>query len=95
MMEDFREKVLAIEDYGNFTESNFVLKFQIIMRNLKNRDKESFNPYFFFENLKDFEGIKICPLDQKDVFEFFNLFSELFCSQLKVIIFLNFLINKN
>lgn len=84
MMEEFREKILSIEDYGNFKENNLVLKFQIIMANLKIKEKESLDPSFFFENLKDFEGVRVCPYEQKDVEEFFNLFSELFSNQLKV-----------
>lgn len=84
MMEEFREKILSIEDYGSFKDNNIVLKFQMIMANLKIKGKKSVDPYFFFENLKDFEGVRVCPNEQKDVEEFFNLFSELLSNQLKV-----------
>ena len=74
MIPDFRETILATDDYNQNIEleDNLLYQLQLIFAALKLSQRQCFDPRGFCYAFKDYEGKSLNVLEQMDVDEFFN-----------------------
>ena len=74
MIPEFRETILATDDYNQNIEleDNLLYQLQLIFAALKLSQRQYFDPRGFCYAFKDYEGKPINVLEQMDVDEFFN-----------------------